>query len=68
MQQTGCPTLLTETPAAGSQRSFRRIAGIRSRPIKGFENYLIFDREKRNKVEIVRVLHGMRNLPQFFRP
>jgi len=60
--------LIAERPAAGSQRTFRRIAGIRSRSIIGFEKYLIFYREKSNKVEILRVIHGMRNLPQFFRP
>jgi toxin ParE1/3/4 len=31
-------------------------------PIKGFANYLIFYRMRSNSIEIVRVLHGARDI------
>jgi toxin ParE1/3/4 len=53
-------------PAIGSQRSFRRLAGIRSRPVVRFGNYLVFYQHRTDEVVILRVLHGMMNLPRFF--
>jgi plasmid stabilization system protein ParE len=46
---------------------FRRVAGVRSLVITGYTNYLVFWREHVDYVEIVRILHGMQNLPRFFR-
>ena len=56
-----------ETPKIGSQRSFRRLIGIRSRAIIGFKNYLVFYQMRGTEVVILRVLHGMVNLPRFFK-
>jgi len=36
-------------------------------PIKGFKNYLIFYRPIEQGVEIVRVLHGARDMPSVFK-
>ena len=58
--------LIAETPNIGSQRSFRKVAGIRSRAVTGFRNYLVFYQMRGKAVVIVRVLHGMRDLPRFF--
>jgi toxin ParE1/3/4 len=58
--------LIAESPDIGSQRSFRKLSGIRSRAVSGFQNYLVFYRIQGKTVVIVRVLHGMRNLPRFF--
>lgn len=58
--------LIAETPDIGTQRSFRKLAGIRSRAVTGFGNYLVFYQTRGAKVVIVRVLHGMRDLPRFF--
>jgi toxin ParE1/3/4 len=58
--------LIAESPEIGSQRSFRRMVGIRSRAVTGFRNYLVFYHMRGEKVVIVRVIHGMRDLPRFF--
>jgi toxin ParE1/3/4 len=59
--------LIARNPAIGSQRSFRKLAGVRSRAVKGFPNYLVFYQTQSETVAILRVLHGMRDLPKFFR-
>ena len=58
---------IARNPEIGSQRSFRRAAGIRSRQIRGFETYLVFYRVRANNIEILRVLHEIRDLPRFFK-
>ena len=58
--------LIAENPEIGSQRCFRKFVGIRSRPVAGFSNYLVFYQRREKTVVIVRVLHGMRDLPRFF--
>jgi toxin ParE1/3/4 len=57
---------IAEDPGIGSQRNFRKLVGIRSRTVTGFKNYLIFYRTQGEVVVVVRVLHGMRDLPKFF--
>jgi toxin ParE1/3/4 len=59
--------LLLSNPEIGHQEGFRRRRGIRSWPIRGFENYLIFYQVNSESVEILRLLHGARDLPKFFR-
>ena len=46
--------------------SARRFAGIRFLPTAPYPNYLVFYRELPDQVEILRVLHGARNLPRLF--
>src|SRR5580658_3637024 len=58
--------MIAENPEIGSQRSFRRLVGIRSRAVTGFKNYLVFYQTRGETVVIVRVLHGMRDLPRLF--
>ena len=53
-------------PELGSQRSFRKLAGVRSRAIEGFSPYLVFYQQRSEQVVFLRVLHGMRDLPRFF--
>jgi plasmid stabilization system protein ParE len=55
-------------PGLGSQRSFRKVSGVRSRAIEGFGSYLVFYQPRGEQVVILRVLHGMRDLPRFFPP
>jgi toxin ParE1/3/4 len=57
---------IAEHPELGSERSFRKLAGVRSRGIAGFANYLVFYQLREKTVVILRVLHGMRDLPRFF--
>ena len=44
----------------------RRLTEIRSWRIKGFENWLVFYRVTDEAVEILRVLHGARDLNELF--
>jgi toxin ParE1/3/4 len=48
----------------GSPREFRNphLAGIRQWRIPGFEKYLIFYRPLEDGIEILRVLHGARDI------
>ena len=60
--------LLGRNPALGRRRQFRRYKNIRSWAVTDFTNYLIFYRElpDGSGVEIVRVLHGARDLDALF--
>jgi toxin ParE1/3/4 len=43
-----------------------RLRELRKRSVVGFRNYLVFYRIDADMVEIVRVLHGARDLPAIF--
>lgn len=60
---------LAEHPNAGAVRTsaIKAYRALRSWPVGGFHNYLIFYLPKRNGVEIVRVLHGARDIARLFR-
>jgi toxin ParE1/3/4 len=55
-------------PGIGRPRTFKlsELSGLRSFRVDGFRNYLIFYRPVTEGVEIVRVLHGARNLNALF--
>ena len=57
--------LLRSNPQAGRLResAAARLAGIRSWLVRGFPSYLVFYRLEAGRVEIVRLLHGARDLP-----
>jgi toxin ParE1/3/4 len=59
---------LTETPGLGRLREFGSptLKGLRSWRIRGFDNWLVFYRVADETVEIVRVLHGARDLDAAF--
>ncbi len=59
---------LVDHPNAGRLRQFRSplARGVRSWPTPGFPNHLIFYRVSGNDIEIIRVLHGARDLPRQF--
>jgi toxin ParE1/3/4 len=56
--------LLARMPELGGvfQVTNPRLSGIRVWQVKGFENILVFYRPQGRVVEIVRVLHGARDL------
>jgi toxin ParE1/3/4 len=60
--------LLLNMPGMGSlwQSSKPDFAGLRVWPIRGFEYHLIFYRTCDDGIEIVRVLHGARDIDRFF--
>jgi toxin ParE1/3/4 len=53
---------------SGQQCGFQQpeIAGLRVWPIEGFRNYLVFYRPTDDGVEILRVLHGARDIEALF--
>jgi toxin ParE1/3/4 len=55
-------------PGMGPCREFSsdRLGEVRSWPIKGFMNYLIFYRELPGAIEVLRVIHGARNIDEVF--
>ncbi|WP_293122261.1 type II toxin-antitoxin system RelE/ParE family toxin [Microcoleus sp. bin38.metabat.b11b12b14.051] len=56
--------LLGKMPGLGKMSQFYnpRLANIRQYQIRGFKRYLIFYRAEETGVEILRVLHGVRDL------
>jgi toxin ParE1/3/4 len=56
---------ITEHPARWPRYELGRfgLAGIRKCAVAGFRNFLIFYRIANDAVEIVRVLHGARDIP-----
>jgi len=59
---------LLEHPGAGRNCGFRspHAEGIRSWPVRGFERYLIFYQRIDHGVEVVRFLHGARDVARLF--
>jgi toxin ParE1/3/4 len=59
-----CFDLIAQIPEGGTLLNFGRFrdSGIHVRTIKGFENHLVFYRPSETSVEIIRVLHGARDL------
>jgi toxin ParE1/3/4 len=55
---------LAAMPGVGERwaSSHPRLAGVRVSRIEGFENHLIFYRETAEGIDIIRVLHGARDL------
>jgi toxin ParE1/3/4 len=42
------------------------LKGLRRLPVKGFENYLLFYLPHRNGIDVIRVLHGARDIDSLF--
>jgi toxin ParE1/3/4 len=55
---------LAQTPKMGRLREFSNpnLADVRQQAIKGFKNYLVFYRTRDTDVEVLRVLHGQRDI------
>jgi toxin ParE1/3/4 len=60
--------LLLGMPGLGIFRSFGnpKFSDMRFWPLKGFEKYLIFYRITEQHLEVIRVLHGARDLSALF--
>ncbi|MGI0493047.1 type II toxin-antitoxin system RelE/ParE family toxin [Alkalinema pantanalense CENA528] len=58
--------LIAKTPGIGRFSGFRgsQIAQIRQYPVKGFNNYLVLYELTETTIDIVRVVHGARDLEQ----
>jgi toxin ParE1/3/4 len=61
--------ILTQFPEFGRARRYRGrdVGDLRSFPLSGFRNWLVFYRVRSDVIEIVRVLHGARDLRRALR-
>jgi toxin ParE1/3/4 len=61
---------LAEFPGMGARREARnpKLLGLRSWPITGFGNYLVFYTPTRRGIRVIRVLHGARDLRAILGP
>ena len=60
--------ILVEHPGFGRQLQLTRpeLEGLRSFRVQGFENHLVFYLPRESGIEVVRVLHGARDLEAIF--
>ena len=60
--------LLAGMPELGTLCRFKspQAAGLRVWPIKAFENYLIFYRPTTEGIDVIRVIHGARDIESIF--
>jgi toxin ParE1/3/4 len=58
-------SLLADFPYVGPARPAFGVS-LRSYPVTHFRQYLIFYRPPADGIEVVRILHGARNLPRQF--
>lgn len=59
---------IARTPGMGAARDYRnpRLAGLRMIPVPGFDSFLVFYLVTSRTVDIVRVLHGARDVRTIF--
>jgi toxin ParE1/3/4 len=69
VRATTCQAL-PRNPLAGVRRDYGRaaLAGLRMIGVTGFANYLIFYRVYPEAIQIIRVLHGARDIPNVLDP
>ena len=62
--------LLASQSEMGRRTEYRSplLVGMRMFPMKGFPKYLVFYRPVEGGVEIIRVLHGARDIESLFNP
>ncbi len=65
--EADCETL-ARMPGIGRMREFARpdLSDIRSWPIGGFNDYLIFYRPTASGIDVLRVIHGARDIDRIF--
>jgi toxin ParE1/3/4 len=61
--------LLLAAPGVGTHRDYGNpsLTGMRWHSVRGFRKYLVFYIPRSDGIEVVRVLHGARNLGTLFR-
>jgi len=64
-----CFALLSENAKIGVQREYRAkaLASMRMFPLKKFSSYLVFYMADDQTIDIVRVLHGKRDIERLFK-
>ncbi len=59
-------TLIGKSPGIGAPHATNRsrLAGLRCLPVSKFERYILFYQAFDDRIELVRVLHGARDIPR----
>ena len=57
---------IQRTPAIGRLRHDLPMVGIRTLNLRKYPKYLIFYRLENGQIELLRIRHGMMNLPELF--
>lgn len=59
---------IMQMPYIGAQRTFKRatLRNLRQWPVKEFNDYLIFYRVTKTRIDICRILHGRRDIEAVF--
>ncbi len=57
---------IQRVPEIGRIRHDLPVAGIRTLNLRKYPNYLVFYHLKKNTIELLRIRHGMMNLPELF--
>jgi toxin ParE1/3/4 len=59
---------LADMPGIGAPCAFRSpfLKDVRRFPVTGFENWLVFYRTSKDRIDIIRVLHGARDIESIF--
>ena len=57
---------ISQMPGIGSRRyaEIPLVHGVRMIGVKGFEKYLLFYLERETSIDIIRLLHGARDIPE----
>ncbi len=57
--------VLADLPHLGAKRSFEHpeLAGVRMKPVQSFPMHLLFYRELEGGIELIRLLHAHRDIP-----
>ena len=57
---------IQRVPEIGRVRHDLPVPGIRALNLRKYPNYIVFYRLKKNSIELLRIRHGMMNLPELF--
>lgn len=57
---------LSRMPLIGKTKRFRTVKNLRMWAVKGFDSYLIFYLVNEDSIELVRLLHGARDIDGLF--
>ena len=62
--------LVAEMPGMGAARPYRNpdLQGLRMHPVRGFPQHLLFYLPLPDGIELIRILHGKRNIERLFEP
>ena len=59
---------LADHPRSGARydSGLAKLKGLRRSSVKGFDNYLVFHMPRKSGIDVIRVLHGARDIDSLF--